>query len=146
MKPIKKKTGVRREEIKELFDPKAARKFEREAENALIDLEEKADKVYQFAREIYLAQDEKTRNVVECMVETMKDMSGPPNFKFRGQSYPADMTRQQFVQDKLFTSFAIRLLTACALWDIQVANFKLPQDRCAKCGRPVKKPTKKRRV
>jgi hypothetical protein len=147
-KPIKKKTARRVEEIKELFDPKAARKFEREAENALIDLEEKTDAVYAFAREIYLFQDEKTRGVIAHMVEKMKGMAGPPNFKFRGQPYPADMDRQRDVQNKLFIAFAIRLLTACALWDIQIANFKLPPDRCAKCGKPVKstKPKKKRSV
>jgi hypothetical protein len=69
------------------------------------------------------------------MVEKMHLMAGEPVVKFKGMSIPAEATRLQKLQSENLNWCAVRLFVACAVWDIQIANFKLPDDKCAKCGR-----------
>lgn len=117
------------------MDSKAARRYERDAENALIDVEEKVDQNFKIARATFLLQDVETRSAIEAMVEQMKKMAGTPVFRFRDQVYPAKQERLNAIQEKNLVWIGIRLFTACALWDIRIGNFTLPHDRCARCGK-----------
>jgi hypothetical protein len=141
MRPVKKSKvkSARVHEIEELFDPKAARKWERDWQNELIDLEDTAKERYDYAREIYLLQDANTRKAIDTMVETMTRMAGKPVFKFRGKAITADESRLQVVQGHSLNWFAIRIFIACAEFDIQIANFKLPSGKCARCLKPTKR-------
>jgi hypothetical protein len=126
-------------EIAELFDPKAARKWERDWQNELIDLEDNAQERAAYAREIYLLQDVNTRKAIDTMVETMTRMAGEPDFRFRGKTIITDLSRLRKVQNDSLNWFAIRIFIACAEFDIQIANFKLPSGKCARCLKPTKK-------
>lgn len=137
-KPIKKQKAKRIEEIKDLFDPKAQRKWERDWQNELIDLEERVEENYTYARVIYLIQDDSTKEAIRKAVEMMAHMAGEPTFRFRGRPIVEDMARLRAVQERNFLWIAIRLLVACAEYEIQIANFKLPADHCARCGKPTK--------
>jgi hypothetical protein len=142
-RPVKASKKRRVAEIEELFDPKAARKWERDWQNELIDLEDTAKERYAYAREIYLLQDESTKKAIDTMVETMTRMAGKPVFKFRGKVITTDESRLLTVQAYSLNWFAIRILIACAEFDIQIANFRLPAGKCARCLKPTK-PMKKR--
>jgi|SRR5580765_3953439 len=138
MRPIKKSRRKRQDEIRELFDPKAERKWERDWQNELIDLEEQATKDYEYADEIFEFQDEKTKAVIENMMETMAHMAGPPQFRFRGKTIFTDEDRLLKIQQQRFLFWAVRLLVSLAEWEIQIANFKLPAGKCARCGTRTK--------
>lgn len=139
MRPVKKmlRREKRREEISELLDPKAAKRMARAMDNALIDVEELTDQRYEYARSIYKLQDEATRKAIDLMVEKMHKLAGPMVVKFQGVVIQADEARLQKLQERNLSWCAIRLFVACAVWDIQIANFKLPEDACAKCGIPT---------
>ena len=140
MKPMKKSKARKNRvaEIEELFDPKTAKKFERAWQNELIDLEELAEEHFKYAREIFLLQDLPTREVITHMTETMQRMAGEPAFRFQGRVITDDMPRLRKIQQQNFLWMAVRLLVACAEWDIQVNNFKLPPGNCARCGTRTK--------
>ena len=144
-KPVKKAAvkSKRVSEIEELLSPAAARKWERDWQNELIDLEEIMKGRFDYAREIYLLQDSTTRQAIDLMVETMTRMAGTPVFKFRGKAVTTDESRLRVVQGQSLNWFAIRIFIACAEFDIQVANFKLPPGKCAVCLKSTK-PIKKR--
>lgn len=142
-RPVKASKKRRISEIEELFDPKAARKWERDWQNELIDLEDKTGMRYEYAREIYLLQDEPTRKAIDTMVETMTRMGGKPVFTFQKKIVSADEARLAVVHGRSLNWFAIRIFIACAEFDIQLANFKLPAGKCARCLKPTK-PMKKR--
>lgn len=136
MKPVKKmlRRDKRREEISDLLDPKTAKRFARDMDNALIDTEEQVDERYAYAREIYLMQDEVTRNAIGMMIEKMLALAGEPILKFKGTAIQAPREKLLEIQMRNLTWCAVRLFVACAIWDIQIANFKLPDNKCAKCG------------
>lgn len=137
-KPMKKQKVKRIEEIKELFDPKAQRRWERDWQNELIDLEEKVEENYNYAREVYSLQDETTKTAISEAIEMMAHMAGEPTFRFRGRPIVEDMARLRAVQERNFLWIAIRLLVSCAEYEIQIANFKLPAGKCARCLTPTK--------
>lgn len=137
-KPVKAARKRRTEEIRELLDPKAARRWERDWQNELIDLEERVEENYKYAQEIYRLQDQATRDAIQEATEMMAYMAGPPTFKFRGRPITEDMPRLRVVQERNFLWIAVRLLVACAEWDIQIANFKLPSGNCARCLKATK--------
>jgi hypothetical protein len=139
MKPMKKmlRREKRREEISHLLDPKTAKRAAREMDNALIDLEEVSAARYAYAREIFLMQDEVTRNAITMMVEKMAYMAGDPVVKYKGILVQAELHRLQQIQMQNLNWSAIRLFVACAIWDIQIANFKLSEDTCAQCGTKI---------
>jgi hypothetical protein len=139
MKPVKSKRARRRREIAALIDPKTSRRFERGLENALIDLEEAVDERYESALKIYHLQDERTRDVIKGMATKMQHMAGRPNFTYKGVSLQADPDRLTKIQERNLFWIAVRLLVACAEYDIQIANFKLPDDNCAKCGKQTRR-------
>jgi hypothetical protein len=131
-RPVKASKKRRVHEIEQLFDPKAARKWERDWQNELIDLEDKAKERYDYAREIYLLQDVETKKAIDRMVETMTRMAGKPVFRFRGKAITTDESRLQVVQSHSLNWFAIRIFLACAEFDIQIANFRLPPKKRSK--------------
>jgi len=140
VKPVKK-TKVRQariEEIKDLFDPKAQRKWERDWQNELIDLEERVEENYKYAWEVFKLQDEPTKQALREAVKMMAHMAGEPTFRFRGRPVVEDMARLRVIQERNFLWIAVRLMVACAEWDIQIANFKLPAGKCARCLKPTK--------
>jgi len=139
-KPVKK-TKVRQariEEIKDLFDPKAQRKWERDWQNELIDLEERVEENYKYAWEVFQLQDDTTKQALREAVKMMAHMAGEPTFRFRGRPVVEDMARLRAVQERNFLWIAVRLMVACGEWDIQIANFKIPAGKCARCLKPVK--------
>jgi DNA-binding transcriptional MocR family regulator len=127
----------RRAQIEELFDPKTQRKAEREISSAYMELDEKIDTRYQFAKKVYDAQDDETRNAMDEMMASMKRMAGPFKFVYKGVSWgdPEDLS---IMQDHMLLWCAVRIFAACAEWDIRIANFKSSKKRCAKCGKKVK--------
>lgn len=136
MRPKKKATRreARRGEISLLLDPKTAKRSARALDNALIDFEETTAERYAHAREIYLMQDEPTRNAIALMVEKMHVLAGEPVVKYEGVQIKAEPHRLQQIQSQNLNWCAVRLFVACAIMDIQIANFKLPDDKCAYCG------------
>lgn len=108
------------------------------AEIALAEHEAFVEERYAYALEIKQAQDDATEVAINRMVVRMLAMAGPPVFKYRGISITTDEERLKSIQVKSLTWIAVRLLVACAEWDIRIANFKTPKKRCAKCGKKVK--------
>jgi hypothetical protein len=134
MKVVKKATvkKSRIEQIRKLVDPKESTRITRKAENALIDFEEVVATRYAFASEIMENQDSKTIDAIERLVEKMGEMAGPPVFMYEGLSF-GEKERLEKIQLRNLYWVAVRLMAACATWDIKIANFTLPTDRCAKC-------------
>lgn len=108
-------------------------------EIALAEHEAFIEERYQYAMGIKREQDDSTEVAINRMVARMQQMAGEPYFKYKGISVPADPQRLRSIQMKSFTWIAIRLLVACAEWDIRIANFKAPKKICARCGKKVKK-------
>jgi len=143
-----KKITVRRkrqEQIAEVMSPRAARKFAHNADNALIDFEEQVTERFEYAQGILKIQNEAVHKIVNAMVEQMQRMAGEPRFVYEGATIPVDADKLRDLQEKNFIWVAVRLLAACATFDIQISGFKLPEYLCAKCGKGVKPPVKKQR-
>ena len=104
----------------------------------MIDLEERVEENFNYAWELFKLQDEPTKQAIRKAIEMMEHMAGEPTFRFRGRPIVEDMARLRVVQERNFLWIAIRLLVACAEYEIQIANFKLPADHCARCGKPTK--------
>jgi hypothetical protein len=49
-----------------------------------------------------------------------------------------DMARLRAVQERNFLWIAVRLFVACGEWEMQIANFKIPAGKCARCLKPTK--------
>ena len=138
-KPPVKAKAKRKAEIQELTDPKVAAKREREIKKSIARLDEKVDARYEFAMSVYNEQDDATQKAIDHMVEIMKRMAGRPVFRFEGQAINSDDGWAAKVQQKNFTYFAVRMLAACAEWDIRIANYTAPKKKCARCGERVRK-------
>ena len=107
-------------------------------EIALAEHEAFIEKRYEFALAVKQAQDDATQVAINRMVVRMKAMAGEPIFYYKGVSVKADPERLSSIQIKTLTWIAIRLLAACAEWDIRISNFTSVKKRCAKCGKKVK--------
>jgi hypothetical protein len=105
---------------------------------ALNEHEAMIEERYAYALEIKQAQDETTEAAINRMVMRMLAMAGPPIFYHNGISVAADEERLKSIQVKSLTWIAVRLMVACAEWDIRIANFTAPKKKCAKCGKKVK--------
>lgn len=105
---------------------------------ALDEHEAWVDERYAFAMSVKENQDDATVVAINRMVSRMQQMAGAPYFKFKGISVQADEQRLRSIQVKMFTWMAVRILAACAEWDIRIANFKSPKKCCSKCGKKVK--------
>lgn len=149
--PMKKAVAKqkRQEEIGELVSPQAARKYERKLNAYVMELDERAEEREKYTRGILAVNDDSIEEVVGWVVEALRKMNGPPKIVFEGQTVHALKGEPDLllsVQTKNFRWIAVRLLVSSALWDIQVGNFKLPQDKCARCLKTTKRPKPRRKV
>jgi len=135
----KAKRQKRQEEIAALMSAKEQRKYEREIDNHLIDLEERAAERYAWAKAMKDLQSDDVKVVVNRLVAVMAKMAGPPKFVYNGQTINVDggETRLKTVQFHNHSWIAMRLLVAAAEWDIQVGDFKAPKGACIRCGKTV---------
>lgn len=136
----KAKRQKRQAEITELMDAKSQRKFEREADNALIDLEERAQERYDWAKALKDLQSHDVQVAVNRMVATMARMAGPPKFTYKGAAINVDGGEQRLkaVQFHNHTWIAMRLLVAATEWGIHFGDFKAPKGQCIRCGKKAK--------
>jgi hypothetical protein len=144
VKPVKKskRRQARREEIEELMDPRTQKRFQNDADNAFIDFEELVNVRFAYAEDILQVQGNAVHAIVVALVENMQRMVPDPQFFFKGIAVPVDDNKLREIQEKNFTWIAVRLLAACAIWEIEISGFKLPEYACAKCGigtRPKKR-------
>ena len=133
---VKKK---RRAEIATLMSPEAQRKAEREVKKQLDAMDDRADERYEYAMKILEGNPQSAHEAVERMTATMKHMAGEPRFVVNGQAVNIDPEILARIQHKMHVWIAVRLLVACAKWDIRIANFTLSKVLCADCGEKVKR-------
>lgn len=93
----------------------------------------RADKRYEYAMAIKEIQDEETTVAINRMVAYMARMAPP----ITEEDSKVRETKKS-IQVKNQTYIAVRLLVACAKWDIRIANFRLNKKSCADCGKRVK--------
>lgn len=74
---------------------------------------------YKYAQAVLEINGEEVREAVSRMVTVMQRMAPT-------------------VDEKTHVWVAVRLLVAAAMWDIRIANFKLPKKKCARCLKKVK--------
>jgi hypothetical protein len=145
--PVKARTKKKRKaEIQELVSPQGQRKAERALQKYVMELDERSEKRQVWVDQILAVNDESISDVLEIMVDTLKHMEGEPKVIHEGKTYNAvkgETELLQRIQERNFRWIAMRCLVACAEWDIQVANFKLPKDLCARCGMKKSKVVKK---
>lgn len=125
-----------------LLDPKAQRKAERELQNYVIEMDERSEQRAEYVNKVLAANDESIREIVSWIVEEFRKMEGEPKIVFRGQTYNAIKGETELlerIQERNFSWIAIRLLVACAEWDIRIGNFNLPNNACARCGTTVRR-------
>jgi len=136
-KVIPKKKSKRRQEIKDIFDPAAQKKLDREISNAIADYDEQMERRYEYAQRILAANDASVKAAVDSMVEAMEQMAGPPTFRYQGilvNPDSKDPQRFEIIQHRMFVWIAVRLIVASAKWGIRIANFKPPAGVCIDCG------------
>jgi hypothetical protein len=90
-------------------------------------IEERFQERYDYALEIKNMQDEKTQAAINRLVAQMERMAPI-----------RESEKEKRLQYYSFTWIAVRLLVACAEWNIRVENFTLPEKKCARCLRPAK--------
>lgn len=142
-KPVKKKAVkkkvTRQAEIRKVFDPISQATAEREIKKGLAELDERIDDRYEHAKRIVEAQSSLLQQAVDDLVAEMKGMAGDPVFYYKGTCINAvnvgSRELGERMQAKNFYWMAVRLLVACAKWDIRIADFKAPQGYCAVCGK-----------
>ena len=134
-----KKKAKRRKEIAELMPPQAQKAAERKVKKTLDEMDEAADERYVYAKQILEVNPPAISELVEKMAQTMRRMQ-PERLPFvvDGQAVNVDQEILERINKKLHVWIAVRLLVASALWDIRIANFKLPKKSCARCGKKVK--------
>lgn len=126
----------RKKAIKKIFDPSEQKLSEREIKKGIADLDERTDERYEFAMQIFNAQSNAMKEIIELMIDRMRSMTGEPaRLYYKGVPVNAlDESAVKRMQEKTFYWIAIRLLVAWGKWDIQVGDFHLPKDICATCG------------
>jgi hypothetical protein len=102
-------------------------------EMSLVEMSARADERYDYAKAIKELQDEPTVVAINRMVAQMARMT-----PVIVEEDAKKRELKKSIQYKNQTYIAVRLLVACAKWDIRIANFKLPKKRCADCGKKVK--------
>lgn len=138
--PRKAVKKVRSKKIEKLVDPKE-QKSERVLEKYIMELDERSEEREKFVKKILSVNDSSIENIIGWMVEELQAMQGPPKLVFKGRSYNAIKGEDQplkKIQERNFRWIAVRCLIACAEWDIQIGNFKMPTDVCARCGVKLK--------
>lgn len=137
----------RQAEITELVSVEAQRKAERGLTKFVMELDERAEKRYEWVKAILAVNDRSVAEILGWMVDRLKLMEGEPKIVYQGRTYNAIKGETELLarmQEKNFAWTAMRCLVACAEWDISIGNFKLPPDLCARCGVKVVKARKKR--
>jgi hypothetical protein len=137
-KPIPKS---RTNEIQEVFSAKAQKKVERELNHKLMELDERSEERAQYVDRVLEVNDDSIREIVNTMVESLRKMEGAPKLTLNGKSYntvDGETALLEKIQSRNFEYIAVRMLVACAKWDIRIGNFKLPKKFCADCGVKVK--------
>lgn len=84
---------------------------------------------------LYYEQDEDTRRMIDRMLSAMRRMAGEPYITIRDGKTARTVAVEQELQDRNFIYIAMRILVRLAEMDIQIANFRLPKEICAECGR-----------
>jgi hypothetical protein len=140
---VRAKAKIKRErqnEISELMNPKSQRKFEREADNVLIDMEERAAERYAWAKALKDEQSQDVKVAVNRLVSTMARMAGAPKFTYKGMTMNVDGGEERLrnLQFHNHTWIAMRLLIVSAEWGIRFGDFKAPKGNCLRCGKKVK--------
>jgi len=138
-----KKKIQRSAEIAELMSPQSSKKAERKLKNYIMELDERSEVREEYTQSILAVNDSSILTVVGEIAESLLRMSpqkGEPVIIFEGRTFSpvgaeADLIRK--IQMRNFRYIAIRLLVACAEWDIRVGNFNLPDDTCCRCGKEV---------
>jgi hypothetical protein len=145
-KPVAKKK--RQDEIKTLMSPEAQRKAERALKKYVDEMDERSQERADYCAEILRVNGEDIREAVFLMVEQLRKMEGPPKVTYEGKVYNAingETELLEKIQTRNFTWIAIRCLVACAEWGIRIGDFKLPADKCARCGAKAKPARKKKK-
>ncbi len=135
---VAKKKGSRQKEIKELFSAEAQKKAERKVRRQLDEADERADELYNYAQKILEASPQATHEAVDRIVEVLERMAGKPRFRVDGIYVNVDPEILRTINRKFHVWIAVRLLVACAKWDIRIGDFKAPKHLCADCGKKVK--------
>ena len=135
-KPSRKK---RQDEIRDLMSEKAQRKAERAIRHALDDMDARADEYVEYADAILAINSPEITELVEGMVEKMRAMQGQPRFTHDGITVNVEPELIERINEKIHRWFAVRMLVACAEWDIQIGNFKLPDNLCYRCAKKVRR-------
>lgn len=124
-KPVKKKGEI---------TPKGLKAFVK-------DLEGRSKERSKYVDAIMAVNDESVHEIIGWLVEALQAMHGEPTLFFKGATYSA-IAGEPFLLEKIqlrnFKWIAVRVLVACAEWDIRIGDFKLPKKSCARCGVKVK--------
>jgi hypothetical protein len=102
---------------------------------------------YKLAMQAYKAQDKKTRDALDLMVERLRTLStGQIRIYPEGRTGPGYVVKIEPVQvDQNILFLATEILKDLALFDIQVANYEFPPVYCVECGEKLK-PSKREKV
>jgi hypothetical protein len=101
-----------------------------------------ADRRGRMAKLAYGQQDKATRDVIDTIRDRLlMGANGliriqPPNAQ-PGDVFAVEMGMEFLEQNALFV--AIEILKDFSLFDIRVENYRFPKNRCADCGKKIKK-------
>jgi hypothetical protein len=137
-KPSVRKKKHSTSEISEEL-PKKKVKLTPEAKSWLEELERRAEERFKWADGLRKIQPQEAQVAINRMVAKMAQMAGEPKFSYDGAMYPIEKERLRKIQYYNHLNNAMRILVACAEWDIRIANFKAPKKHCLRCGKKVKK-------
>ena len=114
----------------------SAEAIEKFIKRSLKDLDAEVDERYELALKFMNEQDDETREAINRMLETMRQMAGTPtaHILLPGEKERTPINVDQMTYDRNLFYLAIRLVIACARMDIRIAKFKMPK-LCADCGR-----------
>lgn len=133
----KAKRKKRQAEIAELIEPRNQRKLAREADNYLIDLEERAQARYEWAKRLKDLQSPEVQVGINRLIAEMARMAGEPRFNYKGMNLNVDggIARLKKIQFHNHSWIALRLFVAAAEWGIRIGDFKAPKGECVRCGK-----------
>jgi len=133
-----KARAKRRDEIQEIMSPQAQKALERKLKKEIGKQDDFADECEEYVQMILAANSDEVAEAVDHLTDTMKRMQGTPRFVIDGIRVNVEPEILANINHKIHRWVAVRLLVAAAEWDIRIANFKLPKDKCARCGKRAK--------
>lgn len=139
-----KKKVQRRSEIGELISPQAQKAAERRVRNYLMLLDEKSELREAYTQIILDANPPSVEATVDFIADQLRKMQPQADkevIPFEGANHrlvggEIEMVRK--IEDRNYRYIAIRILVACAEWNIRVGDFTLPSRNCARCGKKVR--------